>query len=51
MGVAIGILSMVVGMLVRSFSMFVREGDADMHTQQRWARFARQVGDFPRDLL
>ena len=51
MGVADGILSLVVGTLVWSFSMYVPERDADMHTHQRRARIARQVGDFRRELL
>ena len=51
MGVAVGILSLVVGILVWSLSMYVPERDADMQTHHKRARIARQVVDFRKDLL
>ena len=51
MGVAVGILLLVVGILVWSFSMYVPERDADMPTQHMRARIDRQVEGFRRDLL
>ena len=50
-GVVVGILFAFVGVLVRPFSIIVLRRDANMHTQQRRARIARQVGDLRGDLL
>jgi len=44
-GVAVGMMQIIVRVLVRSFRILVRRRDANMYTQHKTARIARQVGD------
>ena len=49
--VAVKMLLEYVRVLVRPFRIFAPERDANMHTQQRRAQIARQVGALRGDLL
>jgi hypothetical protein len=44
-GVVVGVLPVIVWVLVRPFTMFVRGLDVNKHTQHKTARMARDVGN------